>query len=275
MLNIRDILSSAKVRLCSGGIVSGDSDAEFLLAHVLGVSRSQLYMEAVISDHSMERFADLISRRLHHEPMDSLIGYTEFLGLKFPFNKDTLTPRQETEIMTDNIIKDHSHRMGLSVLDLCCGSGCIGLSVSKHLNAHVILADISPKVVEIAKENATLNNVDGNFIVSNLFDNVVGLFDIIISNPPYIPSSDLYELESEVKDYDPSLALDGGADGLDFYRKIISEAPKYLKDNGLIYMEFGINQAKDIYNLMQKDFKNIEIVKDYSGIERYIKGQKK
>ena len=275
MRNINDILRIAKKRLGDAGVVGADSDAEFLFAHILGVSRSQLKFYGEASGEQEARFNDLIARRLSHEPMDSLIGYTEYLGLKIPFNKAVLTPRQETEIMTDNIINEHKGKENLEILDLCCGSGCIGLALSKHLGATTTLADISDEAVDIARGNAELNHIKCDIIASNLFDNVTGQFDIIVSNPPYIPTSDLLSLEDEVKFYDPSIALDGGQDGLDFYVKIIGSAPKYLKDNGRIYLEFGINQAKDIYNLMQENFKDITIYRDYSGIERYIKGIKK
>lgn len=275
MRNINDILRIAKKRLGDAGVVGADSDAEFLFAHILGVSRSQLKFYGEASGEQEARFNDLIARRLSHEPMDSLIGYTEYLGLKIPFNKAVLTPRQETEIMTDNIINEYKGKENLEILDLCCGSGCIGLALSKHLGATTTLADISDEAVDIARGNAELNHIKCDIIVSNLFDNVTGQFDIIVSNPPYIPTSDLLSLEDEVKFYDPRIALDGGQDGLDFYVKIIDSAPKYLKDNGRIYLEFGINQAEDIYNLMQENFKDITIYRDYSGIERYIKGIKK
>lgn len=275
MRNINDILRIAKKRLGDAGVVGADSDAEFLFAHILGVSRSQLKFYGEATGEQEARFNDLIARRLSHEPMDSLIGYTEYLGLKIPFNKAVLTPRQETEIMTDNIINEYKGKENLEILDLCCGSGCIGLALSKHLGATTTLADISNEAVDIARGNAELNHIKCDIIVSNLFDNVTGQFDIIVSNPPYIPTSDLLSLEDEVKFYDPRIALDGGQDGLDFYVKIIDSAPKYLKDNGRIYLEFGINQAEDIYNLMQENFKDITIYRDYSGIERYIKGIKK
>lgn len=275
MKNIKEILSSAKEKLRMCGIAGYDSDAEFLLAHVLGVGRSQLLRINTITDEEYSIYNELISRRLNHEPMDSIIGYTEYLGLTIPFSRDTLTPRQETEIMVDNIIRENKGMDNLRVLDLCSGSGCIGLAVAKHLGADVTLSDISDEAMKVAKQNAEINNISATFIISNLFDNITGKFDIIISNPPYIPSKDISVLEVEVREYDPILALDGGEDGLDFYRKIISYAPKFLNNNGRIYLEFGINQAEDISRLMQDEFEDIEIVRDYSGIERYIRGIKK
>lgn len=275
MINIiSEILQKAKDKLKKNGIKSV-ADADFLLAFVLQVSKSQLVTITQVSSQQIKEFDSLIERRIKREPMDSILGFTEYLGLKFPFNKSTLTPRQETEIMVDRIIREYSGRQNLKVLDLCSGSGCIGLSIAKYLNASVVLSDISKEALEISQQNALLNNIKASFILSDLFDNIVGKFDIIISNPPYIPSQDINDLEIEVKDYDPILALNGGEDGLDFYRRIIKESPKYLNDNGIIFLEFGINQAKDIYELMLENFEDIQIFKDYSGIERYIKARKK
>ncbi|MGN0961264.1 MAG: peptide chain release factor N(5)-glutamine methyltransferase [Christensenellales bacterium] len=274
MCKVKEILQNARQQLIENNILSG-VDAEFLLAHILNVSRSQLIAIDSITDEQFNHFKELLTRRLKHEPMDSIIGFTDFLGVKIPFNKNVLTPRQETEIMVDNIIRDNIQNQNIEILDLCSGSGCIGLALSKHLDANVTLADISQKAIIISRQNATINNIKVNIISSNLFDNIAGKFDIIVSNPPYIPSNDLERLEIEVKDYDPSLALDGGIDGLDFYRAIIAKAPDYLKKDGLIYLEMGIGESLDIYKLLTDSFKDIEIFKDYSGIERYIKARKK
>ena len=131
-------------------------------------------------------------------------------------------------------------------------------------------------LIEIARDNARINNIDNvEFVVSDLFDNVEDQFDIIISNPPYIPSVDIDSLEKEVRDYDPILALDGGIDGLYFYKRIIMNSPKYLKENGVMYLEFGINQAQDIVNMLEPEFEDIQVFKDYSGVERYIKARKR
>lgn len=272
--NTREVLSEAKKKLLSSGDINWESDAEFLLAHILNVPRSGIFTHNTILSSQYSKYLELIDRRITHEPMDSLIGFTEFLGLTIPFHKETLSPRQETEIMVDNIIRENTGRKGLKILDLCSGSGCIGLALSKLLNAKVLLADISPEALEISRQNARLNNLEVEYITSNLFDNIIGTFDIIVSNPPYIPTLDLNGLEMEVKNYDPSIALDGGSDGLDFYREIIKSAPKHLADGGLIYLEFGINQGGIIAGLMQGNFTDIEIVKDYSGIDRYIKARK-
>ena len=270
MYNKKECLRLAKERL-KNAQVPDNRDEEFLLRHVLG---ARFNMAMTISEQEAEAFMSLIDRRVAREPMDSILGSTEFLGLNVPFSKYTLTPRQETEIMVDAIIKEHQGRQGLKVLDMCCGSGCIGVAVARHLGASVTLCDISEKALEATKKLAQDNNINVKTICTDLFENVVGEYDIIISNPPYIESQDMMSLEPEVADYDPSLALDGGEDGLDFYRKIATEGYKHLKDDGLIYLEFGVNQAEKITEIMSKHYKDIEVFKDYSRIDRYLKARK-
>lgn len=267
------VVKAAKDILNSKG-VTNYNDTVFLLEKVLG-KKCSILDSIELNEQEYAEYMELISRRSEHEPMDSLMGYTEFLGLTIPFSQDTLSPRQETEIMVDNIIRENKGRDNLTVLDLCSGSGCIGLAIAKHLGAAVTIVDISAAAIAVAEQNAKLNNVSVNIVSSDLFENVEGKYDIIVTNPPYIPSRDCLTLEKEVVDYDPILALDGGQDGLDLIRKIVKDSPNYLNKDGLIYMEYGIGQTEQIKRLFEIDFDNIEIVKDYSGIDRYIKGRKR
>lgn len=267
------VVKAAKDILNSKG-VTNYNDTVFLLEKVLG-KKCSILDSIELNEQEYAEYMELISRRSEHEPMDSLMGYTEFLGLTIPFSQDTLSPRQETEIMVDNIIRENKGRDNLSVLDLCSGSGCIGLAIAKHLGAAVTIVDISAAAIAVAEQNAKLNNVSVNIVSSDLFENVEGKYDIIVTNPPYIPSRDCLTLEKEVVEYDPILALDGGQDGLDLIRKIVKDSPNYLNKDGLIYMEYGIGQTEQIKRLFEIDFDNIEIVKDYSGIDRYIKGRKR
>ena len=267
------VVKAAKDILNSKG-VTNYNDTVFLLEKVLG-KKCSILDSIELNEQEYAEYMELISRRSEHEPMDSLMGYTEFLGLTIPFSQDTLSPRQETEIMVDNIIRENKGRDNLSILDLCSGSGCIGLAIAKHLGAAVTIVDISAAAIAVAEQNAKLNKVSVKIVSSDLFENVEGKYDIIVTNPPYIPSSDCLTLEKEVVDYDPILALDGGQDGLDLIRKIVKDSPNYLNKNGLIYMEYGIGQTEQIKRLFEIDFDNIEIVKDYSGIDRYIKGRKR
>ena len=271
--NATAVIKTAREILDSKGITHYN-DTVFLLEKVLGKKCSVL-SNIELSEAEYNEYMSLISRRAEHESMDSLMGYTEFMGLVVPFSQDTLSPRQETEIMVDNIIRENKGRDNLTVLDLCSGSGCIGLAIAKHLKATVTLVDISSKAISVAKNTAEINNVAVEIIESDLFEKVDGKYDIIVTNPPYIPSEDCLSLEKEVIDYDPMLALDGGQDGLDLIRKIVKDSPNHLNKNGLIYMEYGIGQTEDIRPLLKSSFDNIEIVKDYSGIDRYIKGRKR
>ena len=208
-------------------------------------------------------------RRSKHEPLDSIIGFTEFYGLQVPFNKDTLTPRQETEILVDNVVKDIGNQ-NVKVLDLCSGSGCIGLAIAKSTKAFVYLSDISGVALDISMRNAKLNNVEVNYIKSDLFESITDKFDVIVSNPPYIKTSDLESLEDEVRLFDPMLALDGKDSGYYFYEKIIKDLKNHLNKNGKIYFEVGIDQAEYVSNLLKHDFKDISVIKDYSGVERIV-----
>ena len=272
--NLKEVLDTAKATLKSSG-VPDNRDAEFILEYVLDTKLTALQGRR-LTHEELAKFTALIQRRASREPLDSILGGTEFLGLEIPFNKLTLTPRQETEIMTDSIIRENRHKQGLKVLDLCSGSGCIGLAIAKALpDSIVTLVDISEDTLNIARENARRNNVNVKFLKSDLFENIEGRFDIIISNPPYIPTGDISSLEKEVLDYDPVLALDGGKDGLDLYRQMAQDVDTYLNKNGLVYMEFGMGQSPDIIDIFKDSLDNIEIIKDYSGIDRYLKARKK
>ena len=268
-----EVIKEAKTLLDSKGITHYN-DTVFLLEKVMG-RRVSLLDSVVLTQDEYDSFMSLVRRRAEHESMDSLMGFTEFLGINIPFSTATLSPRQETEIMIDNIINENRSRTNLKVLDLCSGSGCIGLAIAKHLKADVTCVDISSEALAVAQKTAKDNDINVTFVESDLFDKITDTYDIIVSNPPYIPTSDCNDLEKEVLAYDPLLALDGGQDGLDLVRRISEESVNYLAPNGLIYMEYGINQTEDIFALFEKHFDNIEIVKDYSGIDRYIKARKR
>ena len=272
--NLYLVVLEGKERLKEAGI-PGRMDAEFIMRHVL---QSDLPVDhnTTISPDKEREFWELIELRVNRHSMDSILGYTEFMGLDIHFSKDTLSPRQETEIMVDAIVSDFRDKHNLHVLDLCSGSGCIGLAIARHLHgSSVILADISEKALEESRHNAAINNVEVQFVKSDLFDNVSDTFDIIISNPPYIPSGDITNLEREVVDFDPVLALDGGEDGLDIYRRLAPEVPSHLRDGGYIFIEFGIGQTKDLISIFEPYVDDIQIVKDYGGVDRYLKARKK
>ena len=250
------------------------TDADFLLPIALGIDKKSIYPNMLITPKKYKKFCKLIRLRCKRMSMDKLIGYTEFMDNIIPFSPHTLTPRQETEILVDMIISDNKSRYNLKVLDLCTGSGCIGIAVAKRLHADVTMSDISKRAIKNAKHNARINNAKVDIVYSNMFDNIHSTFDIIISNPPYIPTKDVDALEHEVKYYDPTLALDGGEDGLDFYRIIADKAPQFLNPKGKIYLEIGIDEGDSLIEILSTNFTNISVIKDYAGIDRFIIAKK-
>ena len=202
-------------------------------------------------------------------PLAYIMGFVPFLNCNIFVSNQTLIPRPETELLVDMLIKKQKDKKP-KTLDLCSGSGCIGIALHKALNTQVICSDINPKCIKIIEKNKKANNVNIKTIQSDMFQEITETFDLIVSNPPYIPTNDINHLEKSVKDFEPKLALDGGNDGLKFYRIIADEAANYLNKNGMLALEIGYNQAKDIKSLLKENFKNIEIIKDYSKIERFI-----
>lgn len=268
---IKFALSWGKDTLKGAGI--NPHDAEFIMSEILGRD-ARGEASDTLSRKCERKFSRAINQRAKHVPLDKIIGYTDFMDIRIPFNKCTLTPRQETEIMVDDIIRMYKGKKP-DILDLCTGSGCIGLSIAKALGTQVMLSDISKKAIRVAKKNAKLNGVYVTILHSDLFDNIPTTFDIIISNPPYIKRKDLESLEIEVRDFDPVISLDGGESGLDFYRKIIAEAPKFLNSHGSLWLEIGIDQSADIVEMLKKDFEDIAVKKDFAGIDRYIIAKKR
>ncbi len=251
-----------------------ESDGEWIVSILSGIPRSDLAKSTQLCQPSVvERAFDWAKQRLEGAPLWYITGDAEFYGYTFKVDSRVLIPRPETEELCEyalSLIKD-----GDSVLDLCTGSGAIAVTLAKKSSATVYASDISEGALELASQNAELNQASVQFIHSNLFESIEGKFNLIVSNPPYIPTADVQQLDKEVKDYEPILALDGGADGLDFYRLIAKNASEYLEDCGLLLMEFGIGQAQDIANLLEENFTEIEIKKDISGKERIIKARKR
>ena len=189
-------------------------------------------------------------------------------------DENVLIPQPDTEIAVENAIRLLRFKQNQRVLDLCTGSGAIAISVAINSDAEVWASDVSEKAIEIAKRNAIDNNAEVSFILSNMFENINGQFDIIISNPPYIESSTIPTLDIEVQN-EPHLALDGGSDGLDFYRIIANQAPNYLNEDGILILEIGYNQKEAVEDLLKANFINIETYKDYANNDRVIVAQKK
>ena len=277
--SVFEVLKSATEHLDEKKIDSPRLDAEILLAHVMNCRRLDLYVESqrILPLEMILRFNELINRRLEGIPVAYLIGTREFMGLKFSVNENVLIPRPETEILTEFVGEFLRSIGGGFFADLGTGSGAICVSILKFVkNSRACAVDVSQNALDVAKFNAQKFHVDdrAEFFCGNLFSPLESkIFDAIVSNPPYIPTNDLKSLQTEVQT-EPKLALDGGNDGLNFYRRIISDAPKFLRDGGLLAVEIGINQASAVKNLFeQKNFVDIGILNDLAGIERVIFGR--
>lgn len=247
-----------------------ESDAEWIYSLVLDIPRSELgERERTVKQSESKKIHDIVTKRLEGRPLWYIIGDTEFYNCTIKVDERALIPRPETEILADAVVK--STEKDCKVLELCTGSGCVAIAVAKaRPDLTVTASDVSSKAIDLAKENAELNGVKVNFLVSDLFAKIHGRFDVIVCNPPYIKTGDIPSLQREVRKYEPKIALDGGADGLSFYRRIALEVRNYLNKDGMLVMECGEGQANDIINMFPKrDF--VMIQKDYEGVDRVIK----
>lgn len=224
-------------------------------------NRLNKYKASTFPAALMPRLEELVSRRKSGEPLQYILGKWEFMGLPFYTRPCALIPRQDTEMLCEEALSIG----GKTLLDLCCGTGCIGVSLAKLGGFEVTFADISPDCLALARENAALNGVAGSFVLTDMFGNISGSYDMICVNPPYIPTSELASLQAEVK-REPRLALDGGADGLDFYRRISRDYAAHLNPGGALLMEVGAGQAADVASM----FPNARRIEDICCIERVV-----
>lgn len=255
-------------------IADAKTDAWLLLEMVCRIDRSFYYMhmEDDLTEEQISEYEIALKKRAEHIPLQYIVGETEFMGLKFKVNSSVLIPRQDTETLVEEALK--TVKPGMSVLDLCTGSGCIIVSIMHNvpdLEGYAI--DISKQALNVAKENAKLNGVSVNFERSDLLDNVTDKFDVIVSNPPYIPTGEIVKLMPEVCSFEPMEALDGKEDGLYFYRKIVSSCKEYLKEHGQILFEIGYDQGEAVRNLLKEaGFKDIRVIKDLAHNDRVVTG---
>ena len=250
-----------------------ESDIDWIFCEVTGLKRSQLAELTHIRQLEYEKAIEYAKKRQTGMPLWRVFGKVDFYGADIEVNERVLCPRPETELLVEQALQ--VIKSGDKVLDMCTGSGCIAIAISSNSDCEVTASDISEEALQVAKKNAESNSVSEKikFVQSDTFDNIDGVFDVIVSNPPYIPSKDIAKLDKEVKDYDPMIALDGGTDGLDFYRKIADNAPKYLAQEGYLLLECGIEQAQMIKQMLAEEFE-CSIVKDLQGIDRMIVAKK-
>lgn len=276
----RDAVRYGARVLANAYIDNADYDALELLLYITGIDRTRYLIDATqqLDDISLKRYLEAVTKRAHHVPLQHIMGYTYFYGRKYMVNEHVLIPRQDTEVLVDEVIKLTSDSS--RVLDMCTGSGCIIISLAAaghtaECEYGAVGVDISDKAIEVAEYNSKLNGVPYvEFVKSNMFAALqdTGVkFDVIVSNPPYIPTKDIRELSDEVKLHDPLLALDGDEDGLKFYRAITHNAGDYLNKGGYLCYEIGYNQAQDVSDiLLSCGYNDIRVVKDLAGLDRVV-----
>ena len=292
-MKVRELLNEGTEKLEAAGIDNAAYDARIILEDAYGLDAAGLLMnlnrdicpgalggtepsdirECPGDCGAISTFNMGINMRLRHVPLQHIIGHTGFMGLDFKVSRDVLIPRQDTETLVETVL-EREKDPAISILDLCTGSGCIAVSLKKLGGySKVAASDLSDKAIGLAIRNASINDAEISIIKSDLFKDIDGRFDVIVSNPPYIPAEEIETLSPEVRDHDPRMALDGGEDGLDIYRRIVSECGDVLNAGGRLYMEIGFDQAAAVGGLMEKaGFRDIEVVKDLAGKDRVIFG---
>ncbi|MBR1813495.1 MAG: peptide chain release factor N(5)-glutamine methyltransferase [Lachnospiraceae bacterium] len=288
-MTLRELYREGCRELASAGVPDAENDAWLLLNHVFSISRAVFYLKAAeeAGEEETKKYRKLILERAGRKPLQQITGEQEFMGLSFLVTEDVLIPRQDSETLVEEVLKDWQDPAGtepMSVLDLCTGSGCLGLSVGFFWEKagrpwHLLCTDLSEKALQVALQNrdrvlpeACRERV--SFAQGDLFEALREHFDVIVSNPPYIPTSEVEHLMPEVKDFEPRMALDGEADGLAFYRRIAKEAPDYLKKSGRIYLEIGYDQGEAVSALLAENgFTDIAVIRDLAGNDRVVKGR--
>lgn len=273
-MTYREAVKRGEEILTKASIADAKNDAWLLLELACKIDRSfyYLHMEEDLSEEQVSEYEIVLKKRAEHVPLQYIAGETEFMGLKFKVNSSVLIPRQDTETLVEEALK--TVKPGMQVLDLCTGSGCIIISILHNVpGVEGQAIDISKQALNVAKENARLNSVSVDFEQSDLFRNVAGTFDVIVSNPPYIPSADVVKLMPEVGEFEPLEALDGKEDGLYFYREIIGSCRNYLKPEGRIFFEIGFDQGEAVSGMLRENgFKEVRVIKDLARNDRVVTG---
>lgn len=279
-MTVLEVIQKSAEFLAKRGVDSPRLQAELLLAHVLKLPRMKLYLnfERALTEGEADATRELVKRRGQREPLQHIVGATSFCGFEIAVNRHVLVPRPETELLAESGWQFLStlNAQPSTALDFGTGSGCIAIALAaKCPTARVVALDISPEALALAQQNAQRNGVSGR-IEFRHGDGLAALkaeerFDLIISNPPYIPSGEISSLQPEVRDFDPRGALDGGADGLDFYRRLAAEAGAFLKPDGKLMLEFGDGQADVLKTIFESQMWIVEAVReDYSQRQRIL-----
>ena len=279
----RELLKEGSMQLRAAGITEADTDAWLLFSACMGLNRTEYLMrsDAVVPDDKAEEYLGKLKRRAGREPVQYIEETAPFMGFDFYVNENVLIPRMDTEILVSEAIKrarimfsQRQHDVNFRILDMCTGSGCIAQSTylllkNEGCTVEVDAVDISEKALEVAGINASRLGAQVKLIRGNLFENVDNKYSMILSNPPYIRTDVIADLEPEVREHEPMLALDGTADGLYFYREITDKAWEYLENNGILMYEIGYDQALEVSDMLrQKGYTDIAVIKDFAGLDR-------
>lgn len=280
-ITYNDLYLDVRQRLRENGVEAATLEARELVCFGTGKSREELTRDSRLyaSPEREDQVRRLVERRMAGEPVAYLIGEWEFYGLPLDISRDVLIPRADTEVLAEQVIAYIGPLGDCRVLDLCAGSGCVGLAIASQApRARVVLGEIDDSALKICRQNIRRNNLSGRVmpVQVNALEKParsLGEFHCIVSNPPYIPTADIAGLENSVRDYEPHLALDGGADGLDFYRSVTRDWRSVLVPGGRLYFEVGIGQADPVLRLMRSQgFGDLQIIKDHHKIPRVVLG---
>ncbi len=280
-----ELYKYGELALEAAGVAEASLDARLLLEYICHTDRNELIVHADRRRSSLEEqfYRTVIEKRAERVPLQYIIGEQEFMGLRFKVNEHTLIPRQDTEILVEEAL----HRLsdGMRILDMCTGSGCILLSLLRYSNeCEGVGIDISGEALMVARENAEQLHLEASFLEGDLFAPLADfvsdkttdrLFDMIVSNPPYIETAVISTLMPEVRGHEPTKALDGGGDGLHFYKEIVVQAPMYMRKGAHLLFEIGCGQGEAVMSLMRAaGFEQVGIFKDYAGMDRVVSGVK-
>ncbi len=276
-MTIEEVLKKAIFKLNDNNILDAVAKARILLAHTLNVNKEYLVIHSneELDEIIVNKYIESTNKLINNVPLQYITNHQEFMKLDFYVDENVLIPRADTEILVEEVINKCNQNVekNYKIMDLCAGSGAIGISIAKYVtNSEVVCVDISSKAIEVAKKNASSNKIENiKFVKSDMFKNIEEKFDIIVSNPPYIKKDVIQSLDKEVQN-EPIIALDGGNDGLDFYRIIVNEAYKYLNKNGELFLEIGYDQKNEVIEIIKNSekYKNIYSKKDLYGNDRIV-----
>ncbi len=271
ILTLKEALAKAVDKLQQMDVPDADIDAWYLLSYVTGLDRAAFFLhgEEPMAEPDMIRYRNLVTKRGERIPLQHLTGEQEFMGLDFHVNEHVLIPRQDTECLVERVLP---YVDGKRVLDVCTGSGCIAIAIAKLGKPFIVHGvDISEEALAVARQNATELNVSVELFAGDLMTKIDGQYDVIVSNPPYIPPSVIEGLMPEVRLHEPMLALDGGQDGLEFYRRIAEQAVTRLAPNGRLFLEIGCEQAVTVAEILQKQgYREVQVFQDLAGKDRIV-----